>query len=136
MEEYVISFVSGNGLRNHQDSGRILGSILFMLQNSWYFWMVEEDLRIYFICTATFLAVEEYYDLLYLYCKISDIFGRWRNIVGSILFVLQDSDIFRQWRNIRIYFICTTKFLTFLDGGGVLDLLYMYCKFYYLVIAS
>ena len=72
------------------------------------------NIMIYFICTAKFLTL----------------FGRWRNIVGSILFVLQDSDIFRQWRNIRIYFICTAKFLTFLEGGGILDLLYLYCKFY------
>ena len=27
-----------------------------------------------------------------------------------------------------IYFICTAKFLTSLDGGGILDLFYLYCK--------
>ena len=29
-------------------------------------------------------------------------------------------DCSRWWRNIRIYFICTAKFLTFWDGGGIL----------------
>ena len=27
-----------------------------------------------------------------------------------------------------VYYICTAKFLTFLDGGGILDLFYVYCK--------
>ena len=44
-----------------------------------------------------------------MYCKIPDNFG--------------------QWRNIGIYFICTAKFLTFLDSGGIsYDLFYLYCK--------
>ena len=50
-------------------------------------------------------------DLLYIYLKIPDIFGQWRNTVGSTLFVH------------------TAKFLTFLDGGGICkDLFYMYWK--------
>ena len=58
-----------------------------------------------------------YQDLFYLYCKVPDNFGLWRNI--------------------RIYFICTAKFLTFLDGGGISkDLFFLYCKLYYLGIAS
>ena len=66
--------------------------ILFVLQNSWHFWTVEEYLRIYFICTAKFLTFLDrggILDLSYFYCKISDIFGRRRNF-GSILFVLQN----------------------------------------------
>ena len=27
-----------------------------------------------------------------------------------------------------IYFICTAKFLTLLDGGGILELFHLYCK--------
>ena len=72
-------------------------------------------------------------DLFNLYCKIPDIFGRWRNF-GSIFFNLKISDIFGKWRNFGcilivlhnswlfwmlekfwIYFICTAKSLTFLD---------------------
>ena len=51
-------------------------------------------------------------------CKIPDIFGRWRNS-GSILFVLQYSWHFWTVEEFWIYFICTSKFLTFLDGGGI-----------------
>ena len=69
-----ISFVSGHGLRTGLDDGGILGSILFVLQNSWHFWTVEEYLRIYFICTAKFLKI----------------LGR-GGILGSILFVLPNS---------------------------------------------
>ena len=50
----------------------ILGSTLFVLQNSWHFQTVEEYSRIYFI-------------------KIPDIFRQWRNMVGSILFVRQNA---------------------------------------------
>ena len=53
---------------------------------------------------------------IFLYCKIPDIFGWWSKILGSILFLLESS---WQWRNIIIYLICTEKFLTFLDGGGI-----------------
>jgi hypothetical protein len=56
-----------------------------------------------------------------LYCKIPDIFGRWRNL-GSILFVLQNSQHFWTVEEFRIYFVCTAKFPTFLDGGGIQDL--------------
>ena len=62
---------------------------------------------------------------IFLYCKIPDIFGWWSKILGSILFSLESS---WQWRNIMIYSICTEKFLTFLDGGGIQDLFYLYCK--------
>ena len=59
-----------------------------------------------------------------MYCKIPDIFRQWRNMVGSILFVLQNSWHFGPWYNLlylyckiqtveeygRIYFICTHIF--------------------------
>ena len=76
-----------------------------------YIWMVEE-LWIYLICAAKFLTFLDgggiwiYFnwtlkyltflhsggilDVFWLYCKIPDISGCWRNF-GSILFVLQNS---------------------------------------------
>ena len=76
------------------DCGGILGSILFVLQNSRHFWTMEEYFGIYFIFTVKFLTFSDgggiFWDLLYLYCKISDIFRWWRNILGSTLFILQN----------------------------------------------
>ena len=54
-------------------------------------------------------------------------FGWWRNF-GSILFVQQNSRHFWTVEEFWIYSICTAKFLTFLDVGGILDLFYLYCK--------
>ena len=71
-------------------------------------------------------TVEEF-RLFYLHCKISDIFGQWRNS-GSILFVLQNFRHFWTVEEFRIYFICTAKFRTFMDGGGFWDLFYLYFK--------
>ena len=67
--------------------------ILFVLQNSWHFWTVEEYLRIYFICTAKFLAI----------------LGS-GGILGSILFALQNFWHFWTVEEFQIYFICTAKF--------------------------
>ena len=90
-----ISFVSGHGLRTGLDDGGILGSILFVLQNSWHFWTVEEYLRIYFICTAKFLKI----------------LGR-GGILGSILFVLPNSWHFWMVEEyLGIYFICTANYI-------------------------
>ena len=66
--------------------------ILFVLQNSWHIWTVEEYFRVYFICTAKFLAI----------------LGS-GGILRSILFALQNSWHF--WtveEYLRIYFICTS----------------------------
>ena len=41
---------------------------------------------------------------------------------------LQNSWHFWTVEEFRIYFICTAKFLTFSDGGGIQDLSYLYCK--------
>ena len=54
-------------------------------------------------------------------------FRLWRNS-GSILFVLQNSEHLWTVEDFGIYSICTSKFLTFSDDGGIQDLFYLYCK--------
>ena len=44
-----------------------------------------------FILTAFILSYSYCKDLFYLYCRIPDIFGQWWNMLGSTLFVLQNS---------------------------------------------
>ena len=107
------------------------GSILFVLQNSKHFQMVEEH-RIHLFVLQKFPT-----------------FLDGGGISGSILFLMQNSwhfrtveefriyfictakipDVFGRGRNYRIYFICTTKFLTFLDSGGFQDLFICTAKF-------
>ena len=78
---------------------------IFMdLDASLWYW---EYISIYFIFT-------ENYTIL------------WRNMFGTISFVSGhglriglDGDIFEWWSNIRIYSVCTAKFLIFLEGGGM-----------------
>ena len=54
-------------------------------------------------------------------------FRLWRNS-GSILFVLQNSEHLWTVEDFGIYSICTSKFLTFSDDGGIQDLFYLYYK--------
>ena len=49
-------------------------------------------------------------DLFHFYYQIPAIFGQWRNLFGSILFLLQNSCHF--WtveESVRIYFLCTSN---------------------------
>ena len=57
-----------------------------------------------------------------MYCKILDIFGRWRNKVGSILFVLQNSWRFQTVEEVgSILFVLQNSwhFQTVEDYGGI-----------------
>ena len=71
---------------------------------TWHFRTVEDYGRINFICTAKFQTFLDgggiCKDLFYMSWKIPDIFGWWRNILGSTLFVLQNSWHFRRLRTL------------------------------------
>ena len=66
-------------------------------------------------------------DLFYLYCKIPDVIGWWRNF-GTVSFVLQNIWLFWTVEEVWMYFNYTAKFPTFLDVGEILDLFYLNCK--------
>ena len=66
-------------------------------------------------------------DLFYLYCKIPDIIGWWRNF-GTVSFVLQNIWLFWTAEEVWMYFNYTAKFPTFLDVREILDLFYLNCK--------
>ena len=79
----------------------------FVLQLSRYMKIRWIHMKIYFHefskwCDLTHLCLHldggGILELFYLYTKIPDSFGRWRNF-GSILFVLKIPDIFLGWRN-------------------------------------
>ena len=68
-------------------------------------------------------------DLFYIYCKIPDIFGQWRNIWDLLYLYCKIPDIFWRWKNmVGSIFYVLQNFWRFIGGGIFWGLLYLYRK--------
>ena len=117
----------------------------FVLQLSRYMKIRWIQMKIYFYAFSKWCDLTRFclyldgggiLELFYLYSKIPDSFGRWRNF-GSVSFVLKIPDIFWCWRNfgsillfIFLYFIF---FIFYFFINYFLYILFSYILFYFIL---
>ena len=99
-------------------------NIFFMLK-------IPSSLSLLPVCLQIFIQLQfdsKFFSVSFLICEV---FIELRMISIVLLHSYKESNkktAFLMVEEFWIYFICTAKFLTSLDGGGILDLFYLYCK--------